>query len=79
MRASKAPVFQAQITTEVMVRDQQTVVIGGLMRDSVNTSQTKVPILGDIPLIGALFRRTNRQKQKTNLLLFLTPYIIRDP
>ncbi|MDH5492025.1 MAG: type II secretion system secretin GspD [Myxococcales bacterium] len=65
--------------TEVLVRDQQTVVIGGLMRDSVTTSQTKVPILGDIPLLGALFRRTNQQKQKTNLLLFLTPYIIRDP
>jgi general secretion pathway protein D len=65
--------------TEVMVRDQQTVVIGGLMRDSVTTSETKVPILGDIPLIGALFRRTNSSTQKTNLLLFLTPYIIRDP
>jgi len=65
--------------TEVMVRDQQTVVIGGLMRDSVTTSETKVPILGDIPLIGALFRRSNSQTQKTNLLLFLTPYIIRDP
>lgn len=65
--------------TEVMARDQQTVVIGGLMRDSVTTSETKVPVLGDIPLIGALFRRTTSQTQKTNLLLFLTPYIIRDP
>lgn len=65
--------------TEVMVRDQQTVVIGGLMRDSVTTSETKVPILGDIPLLGALFRRSSSQTQKTNLLLFLTPYIIRDP
>ncbi|MCA9578210.1 MAG: type II secretion system secretin GspD [Polyangiales bacterium] len=65
--------------TEVMARDQQTVVIGGLIRDSVNTSETKVPVLGDIPLIGALFRRTTSQTQKTNLLLFLTPYIIRDP
>lgn len=65
--------------TEVMVRDQQTVVIGGLMRDSVANSETKIPILGDIPLIGALFRRTERTTQKVNLLLFLTPYIIRDP
>ncbi len=65
--------------TEVMVRDQQTVVIGGLMRDSVVTSERKVPILGDIPLIGALFRDTTSSTQKTNLLLFLTPYIIRDP
>ncbi len=64
--------------TQVVVRDQQTVVIGGLMRDTVNTSETKVPILGDIPLIGVLFRNTTRQTQKTNLLLFLTPYIIRN-
>ena len=65
--------------TELVVRDQQTVVIGGLMRDSVVTSETKVPILGDIPLLGILFRRTERSTQKTNLLLFLTPYIIRSP
>lgn len=63
--------------TQVVVRDQQTVVIGGLMRDSVSTEETKVPILGDIPLLGILFRRTNRTIEKTNLLLFLTPYIIR--
>jgi general secretion pathway protein D len=61
-----------------MVRDQQTVVIGGLTRETVTTSETKVPILGDIPLLGALFRSTNRQRQKRNLLLFLSPYIIRD-
>ncbi len=65
--------------TELMVQDQQTVVIGGLMRESTTTSETKVPILGDIPILGALFRRTSRQKQKSNLLLILTPYIIRDP
>ncbi len=64
--------------TELMLRDQQTVVIGGLMRESTTTSETKVPVLGDIPLLGALFRRTTRQKQKSNLLLILTPYIIRD-
>lgn len=63
--------------TQLVVRDQQTVVIGGLMRDSVSTEETKVPILGDIPLLGILFRRTNRTVEKTNLLLFLTPYIIR--
>ena len=64
--------------TQVVVRDQQTVVIGGLMRDTINTSETKVPILGDIPLIGVLFRSTTRETKKTNLLLFLTPYIIRN-
>lgn len=65
--------------TKLSVKDQQTVVIGGLMRDTVNTRQTKVPILGDIPVIGALFRRTEKLKQKTNLLLILTPYIVRSP
>lgn len=65
--------------TEVMVRDQQTIVIGGLMRDAIQNSEDKVPVLGDIPILGALFRKTNKQKRKTNLLLILTPYIIRDP
>jgi general secretion pathway protein D len=65
--------------TEVMVRDNQTVVIGGLMRDEIMQSETKIPILGDIPVLGVLFRRTETEKRKKNLLLFLTPYIIRDP
>lgn len=65
--------------TDLVVRDQQTVVIGGLMRDQLTTSDTKVPVLGDIPLIGALFRSSSKQKIKKNLLLFLTPYIVRSP
>jgi len=65
--------------TEVMVRDQQTIVIGGLMRDAISNKEDKVPVLGDIPILGALFRRTSKNKRKTNLLLILTPYIIRDP
>ncbi len=65
--------------TEVMVRDQQTIVIGGLMRDAIQNQEDKVPVLGDIPILGALFRKTSKNKRKTNLLLILTPYIIRDP
>ncbi|MEM9195961.1 MAG: type II secretion system protein GspD, partial [Myxococcota bacterium] len=64
--------------TQMVVRDQQTVVIGGLMRDAVRQSESKIPILGDIPLLGILFRQTQTTTEKTNLLLFLTPYIIRD-
>lgn len=64
--------------TSVVVQDQQTVVIGGLMRDSYSTSRRKIPVLGDIPLLGALFRQTETSKRKTNLLLILTPYVIRD-
>ncbi|MEY4508336.1 MAG: hypothetical protein RLZZ450_458 [Pseudomonadota bacterium] len=71
------PINKRTAKTKVVVRDQQTVVIGGLMKDSVNTSQTKVPLLGDIPVIGQLFRKTSSTKTKTNLLLFLTPYIVR--
>lgn len=70
---------RTQAKTEVVVRDQQTVVIGGLIRDGTTNSVTKIPILGDIPLIGALFRSTSKTKTKRNLLLFLTPYIIRSP
>jgi general secretion pathway protein D len=65
--------------TEVVVRDQQTVVIGGLMRDTTTRSENKVPVLGDLPILGALFRETTNRKAKKNLLLFLTPYIIRSP
>ncbi|MEY4583197.1 MAG: hypothetical protein RL701_7900 [Pseudomonadota bacterium] len=72
-------VARTKAKTEVVVRDQQTVVIGGLMRDQVVTSRNKIPILGDIPLLGALFRTNEKTKTKKNLLLFLTPYIIRSP
>lgn len=62
--------------TVVVVKDQQTVVIGGLMRDKIDIGETKIPLLGDIPVIGWLFRSKKQQKTKTNLLLFLTPYVI---
>ncbi|MBN1653212.1 MAG: type II secretion system secretin GspD [Deltaproteobacteria bacterium] len=71
------PVNRTRAKTEVSVGDQQTVVIGGLMRDSVSSGQDKVPILGDVPLIGVLFRSSSKDKVKKNLVLFLTPYIIR--
>jgi general secretion pathway protein D len=66
------------IETRVVVRDQQTVVIGGLMQQKDHTNITTVPILGDIPLLGHLFQYTTKTKVKTNLLVMLTPYIIRD-
>jgi general secretion pathway protein D len=72
------PIIKRQAKTTLVVRDQQTVVIGGLVREAVTNARTKVPILGDIPIIGALFRTTKKTTQKTNLLLVLTPYIVRD-
>jgi len=53
-------------------------VIGGIMQDRTIDGVRKVPILGDLPILGHLFRETTHKKTKTNLLLFLTPYIIRD-
>ncbi len=66
------------IDTRVVVRDQQTVVIGGLMQEREHTTVRKVPVLGDIPLLGHLFKNTQRQKRKTNLVIMLTPYIVKD-
>jgi general secretion pathway protein D len=64
--------------TVVVVRDQNTVVIGGLIRNTDTNTETRIPILGDIPILGALFRNTTRSTQRSNLLLILTPYVIRD-
>jgi general secretion pathway protein D len=65
--------------TTVIVKDQQTVVIGGLIRDNYSEDINKVPVLGDVPIIGYFFRDTVKRIEKRNLLLFLTPYIIKDP
>ena len=64
--------------TTIVVDDQQTVVIGGLMRDAVVRSKQKVPMLGDLPVLGFLFRHSTTQVRKTNLLLILTPHVIHD-
>jgi general secretion pathway protein D len=64
--------------TTVVARDQESVVIGGLIQERLTRSVSKVPVLGSLPLLGWLFRNESTKKQKTNLLLFLTPYIIRD-
>ena len=72
------PITKRNAQTKLVVRDQQTVIIGGLMRNLVNHSETKIPILGDIPVLGALFRTTTDTVQKTNLILILTPFIIRE-
>jgi general secretion pathway protein D len=66
------------VKTKIVAKDQSTVVIGGLIQDRTVTSVQKVPLLGDIPIIGWLFRDTVTSKTKSNLLLFLTPYIIKD-
>ncbi len=64
--------------TSVVVKDNQTVVIGGLMEEREEENVTKVPLLGDIPLLGWLFKNKSVEKKKTNLLVFLTPHIVKD-
>lgn len=62
--------------TEVIVRDKDTVVMGGLLRDKETISFDKVPLLGDIPVLGWLFKRKARKIDKVNLLMFMTPTIL---
>lgn len=71
-------IAERKVKTSVVTNDGQTVVIGGLMQDEVRKSKTKVPLLGDIPILGFLFQQTSSTKSKSNLMLFLTPHIIRD-
>ena len=66
------------IESNVLVDDGQIIVIGGLVQDSVTGSVEKVPGLGDIPYLGALFRYDNRSRAKTNLMVFLRPYVVRE-
>jgi general secretion pathway protein D len=61
------------------IKDGYTVALGGLMRDAVSRNVSKVPILGDIPLVGALFRASKTRVEKTELLVFLTPRVVRTP
>jgi general secretion pathway protein D len=66
-------------STRVAVHDGQTIVIGGLIQDQSSNTVRKVPVLGDIPLVGNLFKRTMVLKTKTELLIFLTPYVAKEP
>ena len=74
-----APVVnQREAQTTVSVKDGETVVIGGIIKNSISTTTNKLPILGDIPVLGNLFKSNVQTKSKTELLVFLTPRIIRD-
>jgi general secretion pathway protein D len=63
--------------TTVVVKDKETIVIGGLVGDSTEDNTYKVPLLGDIPLLGWLFKTKSKSREKTNLYIFLTPHIVR--
>ena len=68
--------FSTELATNIMVKDGQTIVIGGLFRDVVVTSRSQIPLLGDLPLIGGLFRSTSDQTTRQEVIVLLTPHII---
>ena len=70
-------ISRREVQTQVMVADSQTVVIGGLIKENTIETVRKVWLLGDVPLLKYLFRHKQKQKQKTNLLIFITPRIIK--
>ncbi len=65
-----------EVTTSALVNDGETIVLGGVFREENTTTETKTPILGDVPYLGRLFKRTNRASRRTELLIFITPKII---
>ncbi|HTE17524.1 MAG TPA: secretin N-terminal domain-containing protein, partial [Armatimonadota bacterium] len=65
--------------TTVIVEDNQTVVLGGIISNNDQRRVNKVPLLGDIPILGQFFRNTEKSRGRTELVVFLTPHIVRDP
>ena len=71
-------ISKREVKTTVTVPDRATVVISGLIREDTAKITTKIPLLGDIPFLGVLFRTTSDSKRRTNLLIFVTPRIVTD-
>ncbi|MBI5554399.1 MAG: tetratricopeptide repeat protein [Elusimicrobia bacterium] len=72
-----APILaDREAKTKVVVQDGQTVVIGGLIKDDDSFSDSKIPLLGDIPILGWLFKKQGMTKEKTELMVFITPYVV---
>jgi type IV pilus assembly protein PilQ len=66
------------VKTQVLVDNGETIVLGGIFTVNTSESVTKTPFLGDLPYVGSLFRRNTRSDQKQELLIFITPRLIRD-
>ncbi len=79
-RSSPNPdINEKLLQTNLVVPDGDTAVLGGLVNEQTSKSVTKIPLLGDIPILGWLFRSTGKTVDKTNLMLFITPKILRNP
>jgi general secretion pathway protein D len=75
-----APIVnQREASTTVSSKDGETIVLGGIIRNSVTSTVKKIPLLGDIPLLGQLFRSTTKGNSKTELMVFLTPHVVSNP
>ncbi len=72
-------VDRRETTTQIIVRDQQTIVISGILRSDDSDVVRKVPLLGDIPLLGYLFRSRDKRQTTTELLVFITPVVVENP
>jgi type IV pilus assembly protein PilQ len=80
LNADKVPdETTTQLKTNVIVKDGETIVIGGLFRDSVKTVRNQVPLLGDLPFVGALFRGTEDVTGRQEVIVLLTPHIVNEP
>jgi len=71
--------FKRTANTTVLVQDSDTVVIGGIIGHDATEGETKVPLLGDIPLLGCLFKTHSTSHRKTNMFIFITPHIVKNP
>jgi general secretion pathway protein D len=79
LTATRPVTNKRTIDTTVLVQDSHTIVIGGLIDDNRNENETKIPGLGDIPLLNWLFKTQSTANQKTNLFVFLTPRVVKNP
>jgi type IV pilus assembly protein PilQ len=79
IQGSQYPAIDTKsVVTQIMVNNGDTAVIGGIYQETVNNNVTKVPLLGDIPILGYLFKQTSKDIEKTELLIFLTPRVVKE-
>jgi type II secretory pathway component GspD/PulD (secretin) len=77
VEGTSMPILATEETkTQVMIKDGETLVIAGLVKDQLTDTKKKIPLLGDIPLLGLIFQKKETTKTKTDLLIFITPHII---
>ena len=70
---------QRRVKTTVVVSDGEVLALGGMIQDQSNRTSTQIPIVGDIPVVGALFANRGNSVQKTELVILITPKVVRDP